>query len=68
EALPRDGLAWPEVVGGFRSAALGDMRIAPGHDVQALPVPAQSYGADAFQALADSAREADKTQLARIEK
>ena len=35
---------------------------------QALPVPEQYYGAAAFQGLADRAREADKTQLARIEK
>ncbi|PLN73570.1 DUF4056 domain-containing protein, partial [Klebsiella quasipneumoniae] len=42
--------------------------IYPGHDMQALPVPEQYYGAAAFQGLADRAREADKTQLARIEK
>ncbi|MCP6576613.1 DUF4056 domain-containing protein, partial [Klebsiella pneumoniae] len=39
-----------------------------GHDMQALPVPAQYYGAGAFQRLADRAHEADKTQLARTEK
>lgn len=47
---------------------LGELQIYPGHDMQALPVPEQYYGAAAFQGLADRAREADKTQLARIEK
>jgi hypothetical protein len=44
---------------------LGELQIYPGHDMQALPVPAQYYGAGAFQGLADRAHEADKTQLAR---
>lgn len=68
ETLPPYRLTMPEQVGGFRLRDLGELQIYPGHDMQALPVPAQYYGAGAFQALADSAREADKTQLARIEK
>ncbi|EOD6099412.1 DUF4056 domain-containing protein, partial [Klebsiella pneumoniae] len=47
---------------------LGELQIYPGNDMQALPVPAQYYGAGAFQGLADRAHEADKTQLARTEK
>ncbi|MBD4511033.1 DUF4056 domain-containing protein, partial [Xanthomonas citri pv. citri] len=54
--------------GGFRLRDLGELQIYPGHDMQALPVPAQYYGAGAFQGLADRAHEADKTQLARTEK
>ncbi|WP_374184662.1 DUF4056 domain-containing protein [Klebsiella variicola] len=68
ETLPPYRLTMPEQVGGFRLRDLGELQIYPGHDMQALPVPAQYYGAGAFQALADSAREADKTQLSRIEK
>ena len=54
--------------GTTRMRDLGELQIYPGHDMQALPAPEQYYGAAAFQGLADRAREADKTQLARIEK
>ncbi|MCX2622910.1 hypothetical protein OQ620_29315, partial [Klebsiella pneumoniae] len=65
ETMPPYRLTMPEQVGGFRLRDLGELQIYPGHDMQALPVPAQYYGAGAFQGLADRAHEADKTQLAR---
>lgn len=68
ETMPPYRLTMPEQVGGFRLRDLGELQIYPGHDMQALPVPAQYYGAGAFQGLADRAHEADKTQLARTEK
>ena len=68
ELPPPYRLTMPAQVGGFRLRDLGELQIYPGHDMQALPVPAPYYGAAAFQGLADRAREADKTQLARIEK
>jgi len=68
ETMPPYRLTMPEQVGGFRLRDLGELQIYPGNDMQALPVPAQYYGAGAFQGLADRAHEADKTQLARTEK
>ncbi len=68
ETMPPYRLTMPEQVGGFRLRDLGELQIYPGHDMQALPVPAQYYGAGAFQGLADRAHGADKTQLARTEK
>ncbi|HBR1715119.1 TPA: DUF4056 domain-containing protein [Klebsiella pneumoniae] len=68
ETMPPYRLTMPEQVGGFRLRDLGELQIYPVHDMQALPVPAQYYGAGAFQGLADRAHEADKTQLARTEK
>lgn len=57
-----------EQVGGFRLHNPGELQIHSGHDMQALPVPTQYYGAGALQTLTDGAREADKAQLSRIEK
>ena len=68
ETMPPYRLTMPSQVAGFRLRDLGELQIYPGHDMQALPAPEQYYGAAAFQGLADRAREADKTQLARIEK
>ncbi len=65
ETMPPYRLTMPEQVGD--SAATSGTADLSGHDMQALPVPAQYYGAGAF-GLADRAHEADKTQLARTEK
>lgn len=68
ETMPPYRLTMPEQVGDSRLRDLGELQIYPWHDMQALPVPAQYYGAGAFRGLADRAHEADKTQLARTEK
>ena len=68
ETMPPYRLTMPSQVAGFRLRDLGELQIYPGHDMHALPAPEEYYGAAAFQGLADRAREADKTQLARIEK
>ncbi|WP_404684644.1 DUF4056 domain-containing protein [Raoultella terrigena] len=61
-------LTMPEKVAGFALADLGQLQIHPGHDMQSLPVPQSFYTPEQFQGLAESAAQADKTQLERIEK
>lgn len=68
ETMPPYRLTMPEQVGDSAYATSGNCRFIQWHDMQALPVPAQYYGAGAFRGLADRAHEADKTQLARTEK
>lgn len=68
ETMPPYRLTMPEQVGDSAYATSANCRSIQWHDMQALPVPAQYYGAGAFQGLADRAHEADKTQLARTEK
>lgn len=61
-------LHMPPQISGFRLADLGELQIYKGHNMERLPVPDGHYSPTRFQALADGARAADKTQLDRMQK
>ncbi|MEG1211123.1 MAG: DUF4056 domain-containing protein [Leclercia sp.] len=61
-------LTLPQVVAGYQLSRLGELQIYPGASMQSLPPPATFYGPSQFQALADKAQAADKTQLERFQK
>lgn len=50
ETMPPYRLTMPEQVGDSAYATSANCRFIQWHDMQALPVPAQYYGAGAFQA------------------
>lgn len=61
-------LTMPTAIAGFTLADLGELQIYKGQDMERLPPPQDFYTRAEFQALADKAAEADKTQLERLQK
>ena len=61
-------LTMPTVVEGIELSSIGELQIHQGKKMERLPVPERFYLPQQFQALADKAEAADKTQLDRLQK